>query len=257
MEQGRFVVPLAAFAALFLAYILAFSIPMGLSGSAFLSALTNVAALAVCTVPTVALLQAVKPSRFGIPVRIVFHALAAVGFAYAWYFVILVGFATAADWIRNGLVARAFNENSLVWQIYQGITLYAMILLYIEWRAAGHRQTNGETDAGTRTEGHLLLRDGNEIIGVDHTDIVRLSGAGDYVEIATAVRTFLSNRTLTAFAESLPEDFVRVHRSHIIRQGAIVRAEPAGNGRLTLHLSDGEAVTTSRDGARLIRQISA
>jgi DNA-binding LytR/AlgR family response regulator len=250
--------PLATLTIFFLAYLLAFSITQGVSANALAAALINVGALAVSGVAVGALLRALDPAKFMPAVQLPFHALAAVAFAFLWYFIVLAGFAATGNWLREGLIARAFSENALVWQIFQGITLYALIALLLSRgdAATNSNDASQERETERKPKGPLLLRDGGEIFTLDHDEIIRLSGAGDYVEVATAVRTFLSTRALASFARSLPPEFIRVHRSHIVRYGAIARAEPAGNGRLTLHLKDGEAITTSRSGARLIRNLS-
>ena len=249
----------AALIVLFFAYLIAFSVMQGISTGALVAALVNAGALALCGFVTGALLRAVEPARFRPAVLLLFHVLGAVAFAFLWYFAVLAGFAMTGNWLREGLVARAFSENAIVWQIFQGITLYAMIVLLLDRSraAALSGEASPDSETGAEPKGPLLLRDGSEIVALDHVEIVRLSGAGDYVEVATAVRTFLSTRALASFARSLPPEFLRVHRSHIVRYGAIARAEPAGNGRLTLHLKGGTAITTSRTGARLIRKLSA
>jgi DNA-binding LytR/AlgR family response regulator len=60
--------------------------------------------------------------------------------------------------------------------------------------------------------------------------------------------------TLAEFEKSLdPAQFIRVHRSRIVNVDRIERAEPAGGGRLLLHMQDGEAIPASRTGSRLLR----
>jgi hypothetical protein len=260
MASPAVAVQSAALIVLFFAYLIAFSVMQGISTGALVAALVNAGALGLCGFVTGAVLRAAEPARFRPAVLLLlFHVLAAVVFAFLWYFAVLAGFAMTGNWLREGLVARAFSENAIVWQIFQGITLYVMIVLLLDRSraAALSGEASPDSETGAEPKGPLLLRDGGEIIALDHDEIVRLSGAGDYVEVATAVRTFLSTRALASFARSLPPEFLRVHRSHIVRYGAIARAEPAGNGRLTLHLKGGTAITTSRTGARLIRKLSA
>lgn len=60
--------------------------------------------------------------------------------------------------------------------------------------------------------------------------------------------------TLAEFAQSLDSaKYVRVHRSWIVNTHRVARAEPAGGGRLLLHMENGQTVSTSRDGARQLR----
>ena len=247
--------PVAAAAGLFAAYAIVFvsvgAQPVDAAGSAAI----NVVALAIVTA---ILAYAHRLSRRW-PVTgwraAAIQVFAAVAFALLWYLLVLVGFSLSTDWMHNGLAARAFGENAIVWQVFQGVTLYGLIALWLDRRTAlsGQDATAHSSKPGAEP---LLLKDGEEILAVDPDEIVHVAGAGDYSEIVTLHRTFLSGLTLRTLMDTLPDGFVRVHRSHIVRRAAILRAEPAGNGRLTLHLRNGDAVTTSREGARAIRQLA-
>ncbi|WP_176472961.1 LytTR family DNA-binding domain-containing protein [Sphingomonas lenta] len=45
-----------------------------------------------------------------------------------------------------------------------------------------------------------------------------------------------------------------MHRSAIVNLDRVVRAEPAGGGRLLLHMEAGGVVQASRAGAKLVRE---
>ena len=49
------------------------------------------------------------------------------------------------------------------------------------------------------------------------------------------------------------DTFIRVHRSRIVNANRILRAEPAGGGRMLLHMENGEIIPASRTGTRLLR----
>ncbi|MEA1942081.1 MAG: LytTR family DNA-binding domain-containing protein [Pseudomonadota bacterium] len=77
--------------------------------------------------------------------------------------------------------------------------------------------------------------------------IVRLKGAGDYVEVHHADgRTALYNGSLAGLESELPETFLRVHRSFIVNTAFVdaLEREPSGVGRLLL--GDGSTVPVSR-----------
>jgi len=60
--------------------------------------------------------------------------------------------------------------------------------------------------------------------------------------------------TLAEFEATLdPARFMRVHRSRIVNLDYVLRAEPAGAGRLLLYMKNGETVSTSRTGARSLK----
>lgn len=69
-----------------------------------------------------------------------------------------------------------------------------------------------------------------ELINLE--DIVAIHGDGDYSNIETVNGTlFLHNKTLKNLEGQLPDDFIRVHRSHLVNRGFIrkmVRSE-SGN----------------------------
>ena len=61
-------------------------------------------------------------------------------------------------------------------------------------------------------------------------------------------------QTLGEMEETLdPAVFVRIHRSRIVNLDHVDRAEPAGGGRLLLHMDNGEVVSTSRGGAQELK----
>lgn len=248
-----------AMLALFCAYCLAFLASGAAAPDAIISALINVAALGVAGLVVSASFRLTGDLSLERRRGFAIHVLGSLVFTFFWYFLIMAGFALGGSWIREGLVARAFGENAMVWQIFQGVTLYAMLALWFERRPPAQEQPETSNASATAADPStsLLVRDGDQIVAVELDEIVQLSGADGYVEIVMPQRTFLSSHTLAKLTETLPGNFLRVHRSHIVRQGAIIRAEPAGNGRLTLHLKNGKTVITSRDGARLIRGLSA
>lgn len=81
-----------------------------------------------------------------------------------------------------------------------------------------------------------------------------MSGRVRFLAVATTSGRHLVRMTLGDFEQALQSvRFIRVHRSHIVNVARIERAEPAGGGRMLLHMDNGEAVQTSRAGTRLLR----
>jgi len=89
---------------------------------------------------------------------------------------------------------------------------------------------------------------------VDVDAIVSIAGADDYAEVRTLDGSHLVRLTLAEFEKSLdPALFIRVHRSRIVNVDRIARAEPAGGGRLLLHMEDGEIIGASRTGSKRLK----
>jgi two-component system LytT family response regulator len=193
------------------------------------------------------------------------HVPMAVAFALAWYLCTIVSFGLTPSWIRAGISVVPFGPVALAWQIFQGVTLYAALALFAYWRDAITRLESlraGRTAAAEQATsapsrdmvGSLLVRCDREVVPVALNDMMIISGVDGYAEVVTHSRRLLSTTTLARFEAILPpEQFVRVHRSHIVRLGGIRHAEPAGGGKLLLHMENGDRVSTSRTGARALK----
>lgn len=243
---------------IFAIYAITMTIAEGFDARHLYSAAVNVAALFACFAIASAILDALAPARRQLAVRVVAHVILAILFTFGWYALVLAGFAIGGGWLRDGVAARAFTENTMVWQLHYGAMMYVMLILYRAWRAERGARSIASPPPGSRPDAepeHLLLRQGNEMIRISPDEIVRISGAGDYAEIVTRSARYMSTRSLEHFEDTLSPVLLRVHRSHLVRLGAIERTEPAGNGRLQLHLVNRDTVTTSREGGKRLRAL--
>ncbi len=248
-------------AALFVIYLAVFSLtrPGGI-GEQLWRATYNTAPIIPLAFGTHALLNAqVWPRRLAVVLAL--QLPLALTFAFAWYLGIIVLRDLPGNWVQDGFAVRPFVPIALVWQMFQGMTLYAVIALAsLSLHLSLRLRTAQEAGPAPRPavpEG-LLVKDGNEHHAVEHGEIVRISGAGDYCELHLTGRTIMSTTSLAEFEQRLPDGlFFRAHRSHIVRVGAVTRTEPAGNGRTTLHLLGGSTLVTSRSGTRALREASS
>ncbi len=86
---------------------------------------------------------------------------------------------------------------------------------------------------------------GVDIVAVK--DIIRLSGADDYVEIATRDgRRFLHDENLQTLEKRLPPFFIRVHRSHIANILLVTRLDATDGNQCILMTENGEKIPVSR-----------
>ncbi|WP_181815722.1 LytTR family DNA-binding domain-containing protein [Alteripontixanthobacter maritimus] len=163
-----------------------------------------------------------------------------------------------SGWVQNGFIVRPFVPIALIWQLFQGLLLYTVVAMAslaaeLATRVRVQEALFGKSERVTAT--NLIVKEGSEHSSVGFDEIIRVSGADEYIEVVLAERSILTTSSLAQIEARLPENlFFRAHRSHIVRFGAIVRSEPAGNGRTTLHLMNGNAVITSRSGTRLLRE---
>lgn len=93
----------------------------------------------------------------------------------------------------------------------------------------------------------LAVRSAGRIDLAPVSEIVSLSGADDYVEVALADgRKLLHDASLDDLEMRLPPTFIRVHRSHIVNAGQVKSARTLGAGRRVLTMKDGEEIPVSR-----------
>ena len=102
----------------------------------------------------------------------------------------------------------------------------------------------------------LFVRDRRgRVVHVPLSDITRLVGADDYVEVHLGKACYLVNITLAEFEQRLdPKRFRRVHRSVIVNLDKIVTCKRIDR-RLHIELSDGSRVTASRAGSQDLRKL--
>ena len=248
-------------AALFATYFAVFALTRG---EGLLPAIWRAAYNVIPAIPLVfgfhALLASqVWPRRLG--VALTAQVPLALAFGFAWYLGIIVLRDLPGNWMQSAFEVRPFVPIAFVWQMFQGTSLYAAVALGSLALHLSQKLAAKTMDSPAHREkagGTLLVRTGNEHTAIDHDAILRISGAGDYAEIHLRGRTILSTTSLGEFEKRLPEtEFIRAHRSHIVRLGAIARSEPAGNGRTTLHLVDGSTLQTSRSGTQALRAAAA
>jgi hypothetical protein len=196
------------------------------------------------------------------PSRIPAHLAGAACFTLIWYWVL-----TVLAGLFDGASATEFSVKPFLlgpgaeWQLFQGLSVYAVVALLVEREPAGARPVGAtaeftappapEPQATTR----MLVRMGDEIVAVEPGEIVSITGADDYAELTLATARHLVRTTLAEFEDALPvERFLRVHRSAIVNLDRVVRAEPAGGGRMSLHMESGPVIPASRAGARALRE---
>lgn len=95
----------------------------------------------------------------------------------------------------------------------------------------------------------VLVRTGNNIKIIPVDKINYLAADDDYVSIHTDEGSALKKATLTYFEKNLDQDeFVRVHRSFIVRINQIIRIEPYEKESHKVILKDKSSISVSKSG---------
>ncbi len=93
----------------------------------------------------------------------------------------------------------------------------------------------------------ILVRETERAFFLSVEDIQRVSAAGNYVEVHAGGKVHLVRESLTSFIAQLdPGEFIRVHRSHVVRLSFIAELRPMFHGDYELVLRDGQTLALSR-----------
>ncbi len=107
-------------------------------------------------------------------------------------------------------------------------------------------------DAGRRLP--LPIGQRTHLVPIAHIDLVR--SEGNYLHVQTCAAHYTIRSTLTDFLARLePEAFAQLHRSAIIRLGAIRDIRPLGSGRFRITLHGGYAVDSGRSYRQRVRAL--
>jgi two-component system LytT family response regulator len=97
------------------------------------------------------------------------------------------------------------------------------------------------------TAQQILIKDTDKAFFLSVDDIQRVSAAGNYIEVHARGKVHLVRDTLTTFIAQLdPLEFLRVHRSHVVRINFISEMRPLFHGDYELVLKDGATLSLSR-----------
>ena len=93
----------------------------------------------------------------------------------------------------------------------------------------------------------LLVSKGADQCLIQIGRIESVSAAGNYVEIVERGQRYLMRATLKQVEDLLPDtEFIRIHRSHLVRRDEIerIKSQPSGNG--TVQLRGGQILPMSK-----------
>jgi two-component system, LytTR family, response regulator len=256
-KWNAFYIWLCIFLALSLVYAFVFTftqtlvIPRDIVLWSFCNALPHIA-FAIPLVDRLA--PQLQMQRVGVAVGVA--GIAVFVYAFAAYCSAIFLLAATGSARTEGIFVRFFSGPALPWQMFQGTAYGCVAIGFGLWLDARKRllELASEQSQEPKKPQRWLVKTPDGIVPIDPADILRIEAAGEYSRLVLLGQSMLSRISMTECEERLASyPFIRAHRSHIVHNDAIVRAEPAGNGRLQLILSNGDQVITSRDGARLVR----
>ncbi|MCI0919911.1 LytR/AlgR family response regulator transcription factor [Sphingobacterium rhinopitheci] len=101
----------------------------------------------------------------------------------------------------------------------------------------------------------IVVKNGTQIKLIPAQQIIFLEAYDDYVKIHTKDGMFLKNKTMASFEKQLDaKQFVRVHRSFIIKVDQLAKIEPMEKESYRGILLNGEKVSISKSGYARLKQ---
>jgi two-component system LytT family response regulator len=115
----------------------------------------------------------------------------------------------------------------------------------------------GRLSTGTaEQQNRVVIKNGTQIKIIPIQQIAYLEAADDYVKLYTSEGSFLKNKTMAFFEQTLPADqFVRVHRSYLVRIAEIVRIDPYEKDGHLLLLKNGAKIPVSKTGFAQLKKV--
>jgi len=74
-------------------------------------------------------------------------------------------------------------------------------------------------------ENSLFIKSDGVLVKLNTEDILYVEALGDYIKVVTAEKRHIVHSTMKAFVAKLPENFLRVHKSHIVNLDKVIKVE--------------------------------
>jgi two-component system LytT family response regulator len=108
----------------------------------------------------------------------------------------------------------------------------------------------------TSQSNRIVVKTGNKVKIIPVHEIHYLEADDDFVKIVTAEGTFLKNKTMSFYEQTLDaHQFVRVHRSYILHISQITKIEPYQKETHLAVLRNGQQIPISKTGYSKLKSI--
>ncbi len=125
--------------------------------------------------------------------------------------------------------------------------------------AQAKKQTETLLDTASQSPAQherIVVKTGTKVKIIPVVDVEYLEADDDYVSVHTKEGSFLKNKTMSFFEQMLdPTQFVRVHRSYIIKIQDITRIDPYEKDAHLAILKSGAKIPVSKTGYVKLKQV--
>ena len=141
---------------------------------------------------------------------------------WAQMIIIFFAFIVLAELRMDRLNPEIMNIRLLALVVYGIVFLQAFINMYLKFQVAAKTMEELRADKLKREHGSLTIRANRIKHQIDFDDILFIESQSDYVCLNLSNREPITTReTISGLEKQLPENFIRIHRSFIVRKEAI------------------------------------
>jgi two-component system LytT family response regulator len=102
----------------------------------------------------------------------------------------------------------------------------------------------------------IVVRDGTKVHIVPVAKLDYVEAQDDYICLHSEKKRYLKQQTISVLETQLdPRDFVRIHRSYLVRLDRIARIEPYAKDSRVVVLTDGTQLPVSRPGHARLKEL--
>jgi two-component system LytT family response regulator len=102
----------------------------------------------------------------------------------------------------------------------------------------------------------IAVKKGGDIHMIPVEELLYIEAKDDYVMLYTQKGRYLKEKTMKYYENHLDEqEFVRVHRSYIVRVDQVKRLEPYGKSSYLAILGQGQKINVSLSGYRKLKDV--
>jgi len=127
----------------------------------------------------------------------------------------------------------------------------------LDEKRTAEKKEKKSTTTCTKETGEVLdrisVKDGAKIHIIQVEEILYIQAYGDYVVLFTTTGKYVKELTMKFLEASLPNLFIRIHRSHIVNTSCIVRIELFGKETYQLRLKNNTCLRMSSSGYKLLK----
>lgn len=125
-----------------------------------------------------------------------------------------------------------------------------------ETLSSSKEKYNALTDEKVDFLNRIVVKTGNKVKIIQVDDILYIEAQDDFVMIFTSEGKYLKGKTMKYYEAHLyPDDFIRVHRSYIVRADQILHIEPYEKDSHILILKCGSKLPVSKSGYSKLREV--